>query len=296
MSIRVRKYQSPKFCGYPSTNPEYFEIRWEFIDCILGCDYCGKTESKSKKFNIIELSPTQIFHNTIKKIKKPSKSFISFSGGEPTLHWNKLLQVFKKLSNIEFMANVPILIQTNGVSIGMGTTNLHDLNSPPLNELKILFELLIKGTNSEEFELLTRTSKKLYPHQLTAYKMLKNIQKHNPNIAFVSVLGNYHSSVKSKLSKYAFVYPTDQKLMFDGYRPWDKEFEKIWNENKRKWVEPLREYPKGQWENALQICGPEGTGLIKYFPEGVITNPQSLFAPKPRGYDYAKKIVNKAFW
>jgi sulfatase maturation enzyme AslB (radical SAM superfamily) len=227
---------------------------------------------------------------------KPFNSFISFTGGEPTLYWKKLLQVFKKMSSMEMMTDVPILIQTNGVSIGMGTTNLHDLNGPSFNKVKILFELLIKGTNSEEFELLTRTSKKLYSYQLMAYKMLKNIQNHNSNISFLTVLGNYHSSVKNKLSKYAFVYPSDQKLMFDGYRPWNKKFEKIWNENEKKWVEPLRKYPRGQWENILQRCGPQGAGLIKYFPKGVITNPHSVFSAKPNGYDYAKSIVNKTYW
>jgi len=42
---------------------------------------------------------------------------------------------------------------------------------------------------------------------------------------------------KSKRSKFVFVYPSDQTVMFDGYRPWDTEFEKIWNEAERKWVE-----------------------------------------------------------
>lgn len=298
MSIRIRDKQAPKFLGYPSTNPEYFELKWELIDCILGCDYCRVNSPKPQKLktDIFELSPTQIFQKTIEKIKKPFKSFISFTRGEPTLYWNVLLQVFKNFANDGMMSEVPIRIQTNGISIGMGTTNLYKLNTPPFNKMKFLFELMIKGTNSEEFELLTRTSKKLYMRQLRAYKMLKNVQSHNPNISFIVVLAIYHSSVKNKCSKYVFVYPSDQKLMFDGYRPWNKEFQRIWKETERKWVKPIRMYSKGQWENVLQRCGPKGTGLIKYFPDGVLTNPYSVFPLKPKGYECAKKIVNKNFW
>ena len=297
MSVKVRKKYSPRCCGYPSKNPEYFELSWDLVDCILGCDFCSSpVRPKISKDPVVEFNPTQIFRETTKNIKKPSRSFIRFSGGEPTLYWKELLQVFESLANDETMVNVPILIQTNGISIGMGTVNLFELNRHPFNKLKFLFELSIKGTNSEEFELLTRTSKKLYAHQLTAYRLLKNVQGHNSNLSFIPVLGTYHSSIKGKRSKFVFVYPSDQTLMFDGYRPWDKEFEKIWNEAERKWVEPLRMSPKAMWENVLKRCGPDGAGILKYFPKGVPTNLKTFFSAKPRGYEYAHGIVNNQYW
>jgi len=298
MSIKVRINHSPKYRGYPLKNPEYFEIGWDFVDCILGCDFCWSSEFKpktTKKLNV-ELRPNQIIQNTIKNIVKPSTSFVRFSGGEPTLHWKTLLHVFRYFAEDDLLVNIPILIQTNGISIGMGTTNIFELNRPPFNNLKFLFELSLKGTNSEEFELLTRTSKKLYTHQLTAYKILKNCHNHNPNLSFITVLGIYHSSIKGKHSKFAYVYPSDQTLMFDGHRPWDKEFENIWNETKRKWAEPFRRYPKGLWENVLHRCGPTGAGLLKYFSKGVVTNPKSIFPAKPNGCEYASGIVNNRYW
>ena len=298
MSIRIRKKYSPQYCGYPSKNPEYFELRWDLIDCMLGCEFCWSPASRPKnmKESIIELSPIQVIRKTIENIKNPLKTFIRFTGGEPTLYWRELLQVFEYFAKDEIMSNIPVLIQTNGISIGMGTTNLYELNKHPFNKMKILFELSIKGTNSEEFELLTRTSKKLYNYQLTAWKMQKNIQSHNPNLSFITVLGIYHASIKGKRSKFAFIYPSDQTLMFDGHKPWDKEFEKIWNETERKWVEPLRRYPKGLWEKVFKRCGPEGAGLLKYFPNGVATNPKSIFPAKPKGYEYASGIVNIHYW
>ncbi len=245
---------------------------------------------------IVELTPNQIIRDTTKNIKKPFRSFIRFTGGEPTLYWKELLQVFESFAKDEMLVNIPILIQTNGISFGMGSVNLYELNRHPFNKLKFLFELSIKGTNSEEFELLTRTSKKLYGHQLTAYRMLKNVRRHNPNLSFITVLGIYHSSIKGKRSKFVFVYPSDQTLMFDGYRPWDREFEKIWNEAERKWVESLRMSPKGLWEKVLKRCGQEGAGILKYFPKGVATNTKSIFPAKPKGYEYAYGIVNNNYW
>ena len=257
--MRIRDKYSPKYCGYPSKNPEYFELRWDLVDCILGCEFCWSPASRPKKMKerIIELSPAQVIRETIKTIKNPFKSFIRFTGGEPTLYWRELLQVFEYFAEDETMINIPILIQTNGISIGGGTTNLYELNRPPFNKLKFLFELSIKGTNSEEFELLTRTKKKLYNHQLNAYKILKNLYSHNTNLSFITVLGIYHSSIKGNRSKFAFIYPSEETLMFDGYKPWDKEFEKIWNEAERKWVEPLRMSPKGLWENVTREQLPE---------------------------------------
>lgn len=298
MSIKLRKKYSPRYFGYPSENPEYFELRWDLVDCILGCEFCSSPASGPKKVNesIVELTPAQIFRDTKENIKKPFRSFIRFTGGEPTLYWNELLQVFESFAKDEILVDVPVLIKTNGISFGMGTVNLYELNRPPFNKLKFLFELSMKGTNSEEFELLTRTSKKLYVHQLTAYNMLKNARRHNPNLSFITILGIYHSLTKGKRSKFVFVYPSDQTLMFDGYRPWDREFEKIWNETEWKWVEPLRMSPKGTWENVLERCGQEGAGILKYVPEGIATNQKSIFPIKPEDYEYAYGILNNHYW
>jgi len=154
MSIKLRKKYSPKYCGYPSKNPEYFELRWDLVDCILGCEFCSSPASRPKKMNepVIELTPAQIFCDTIKNIKKPFRSFIRFTGGEPTLYWKELLQVFEFLATDEVMVNIPILIQTNGISIGMGTTNLYELNRHPFNKLKFLKVIKSwKGKNTGKY-------------------------------------------------------------------------------------------------------------------------------------------------
>jgi uncharacterized Fe-S cluster-containing radical SAM superfamily protein len=298
MSIKLRKKYSPLYYGYPSQGPEYFELRWDVIGCILGCDFCYSPASRPKQTNdpTVEMNPAQIFRKTISNIEDPAKSFIRFTGGEPTIYWDDLLQVFEFFAKDEALVNVPILIQTNGISIGKGGIDLYRLSSEPLNKLKFIFELSIKGTNSEEFEILTRTSKYLYGYQLMAYHKFKMARKHNRNLSFVTVLGVYHSSIKGKRSKFVFVYPLDGIPMFDKHKPWDKEFEKVWEDSERKWVESLRMSPKGMWENVLERCGDEGAKILKYYPDGISTNPDSIFPAKPRGYEYACGLVNNYYW
>lgn len=298
MSVKLRKKYAPYYCGYPSKGPEYFELRWDVIDCVLRCEFCWSPASRPESTNepIVQKNATQIYDETVRNIKYPSKSFIRFTGGEPTLYWEELIQVFGSLANHERMVNVPILIQTNGILIGRGDVDLSELNSEPITKLQFLFELSLKGTNADEFEILATKPKEFYEHQLSAYEEFKTVQKNNPNLSLVTVLGIYHSSIKSKRSKYAFVYPSDGTLMFDKHKPWHHKFEKIWNESERKWVEPLRMSPKGMWENIVKRCGENGAKILKYFPNGVCTNPESVFPAKPKGYEYACGLVSNQYW
>jgi sulfatase maturation enzyme AslB (radical SAM superfamily) len=245
---------------------------------------------------IVQRNATEIYDETVKNIKYPSKSFIRFTGGEPTIYWKELIQVFSLLADNKRVGNIPILVQTNGILIGSGEVDLNELNRQPTAKLRFLFELSLKGTNDVEFEILTTKPKKLYEHQLSAYEKFKTAQKTNPNLSFVTVLGIYHSAINNQYSKYAFVYPSDGHLMFDKHKPWHHKFEKIWNESERKWVEPLRMSPKGVWENVVKRCGEDGARILKYFPNGVRTNPGFVFPAKPKGYEYARGIVNDEYW
>lgn len=298
MDVKLRRKYAPYYCGYPSKEPEFFELRWDTIGCILECDFCWSPASRPESMNepTVEKNSAQISDDTIKTIMYPSKSFIRFTGGEPTLYWDELLQVFSSLANDREMVNVPILIQTNGVLVGNGDIDLSELNKEPIGKLKFLFELSLKGTNSEEFEILTGKPKELYEHQLSGYEKFKTAQKNNNNLSFVTVLGVYHSSIRGHRSKYAFVYPSDGTLMFDKHKPWHHKFEKIWNESERKWVESLRMSPLGMWQNVLKRCGEDGRKILKYFPNGVSTNPESIFPVKPRGYEYSCGLVNSYYW
>jgi sulfatase maturation enzyme AslB (radical SAM superfamily) len=245
---------------------------------------------------ITEMSSNEIYDETIRTIKNYSRCFIRFTGGEPTLYWKELVNVFEMFANNTRTIEIPILIQTNGILIGKKKINLNDLNRDPIKKLKFLFELSFKGTNQSEFETLTQNSGQLYEYQLAAYEYFKIAQKKNLNISFITVLGIYHSAIKSHHSKYAFVYSSDDKIMFDKHKPWHPEFERIWTESRRKWVESLRMSPKGVWETLWKRCGDKGAGILKKFTEGAKTNPGSIFPSKPRGYEYSKSIVENEYW
>ena len=85
-------------------------------------------------------------------------------------------------------------------------------------------------------------------------------------------------------------------IMFDGHKQWDPKFKEIWGDSKRKWVEPLRMSPIGVWTNLLKRCGDGGARILKYFPDGVYTNPGFIFPAKPKGYEYARNLVSKQYW
>ena len=71
MVITLRKGYSPKICVYPAENPEFFELRWNLVGCILGCEFCKTPASKPEKLGnqIIELNPTQIFNMSTQNIE-----------------------------------------------------------------------------------------------------------------------------------------------------------------------------------------------------------------------------------
>jgi len=298
MPVYLRKKYSPFYCGYPSGSPEYFELRWDVMGCILGCHFCWSPASRPEETHepfIIKCSST-IFTDTRKSINFPQKTFIRFTGGEPAIYWEDLVKVFQAIGNDDKLREIPILIQTNGILFGRGDANLSVLAQKPVSKLRFLFELSFKGTNTKEFEVLTGRSGDFYEYQLNAYSKFLEAQRNNSNLSFVSVLGIYHSAIHNHYSKYAFVDPKDGTVMFDRRELWHPKFEKIWRDSKIKWVEPLRMSPKGVWKNLWRRCGDDGLRILRYFPEGAYTNPENTFPAKPKSYEYARSIVHRKYW
>lgn len=239
------------------------------------------------------MSPVDIYNETVRLITQPQTTFIRFTGGEPTLYWSDISEFLDMFQRVNDEKRVPILIQTNGIEIGKGNVNLDILGGNSAQ--KFLFELSIKGTNSSEFEILTTKPQDLYKHQVAGYYALKNISNQFPNVQVVAVLGVYHSSVSGP-SKYAFVNPQNNRLLFESYESWDDGFKEIWEGTTLKWVEPLRMSPKGVWNNIVKRCGENGAGILKRFPLGADTNSNRLFPPKPKSFDYARYITTKKYW
>jgi len=204
-----------------------------------------------------------------------------------------LQEVLTAFGQNETLAQVPVLIQTNGIEVGKGAVDISALAT--ISSPRLLFEVSFKGTSCHEFELLTQKNGQLYKHQMAGYSKLRELSRTKPHIQVVAVLGIYHSSVLGP-SKYAFVDPESGKVMFDDMKCWDSQFKEIWFSAGLKWVEPLRMSPKGVWQNLLSRCGPEGARILAHFPGGVRTNPQKLFPAKPKSDVYARVLCQKGFW
>jgi hypothetical protein len=239
------------------------------------------------------LSSKEIIDGTRSILYDKGKAFIRFTGGEPTLQWSSLIDVLNGLSEAYQPYKVPILIQTNGIEIGKGVVSLDILTKDP--NQPFIFELSFKGTNRNEFSLLTGKPEELFDYQIYAYKILSDLSFTNNNICVVAVLGVYHSSTHGT-SKFAFVNPKTGQLLFEDNNLWDPQFKSNWQSASLKWVEPLRMSPKGVWTNVLERCGTSGACILNRFPEGVPTNVLGLFPAKPKSADYARQIIIKRFW
>jgi uncharacterized Fe-S cluster-containing radical SAM superfamily protein len=290
--LRIREKYSPGSCEYKG---QIQEIRWDLSGCNLRCLFCWSPASQPEETgdNTVSLRPTDLAKRTVSTINDPSKAFIRFTGGEPTLQWPEVESALAALRQLNPARKPPILYQTNGIEIGRGSVDFAEL-ALDRNQL-YLFEVSFKGTNPSEFALLTGKSPDLYELQLAGYKRLLEFSRANNNVSVVAVLGVYHSSTSGP-SKYAFVAPETGYFLFDDQQKWDSEFAAIWNAASLKWVERLRMSPPGLWKNVLSRCGPHATGLVMHFPQGASTNPRSLFPAKPPPAQYVQKIVEMHFW
>ena len=291
--ILIRKAYRGCRCAYPKSQTE--EIRWDVVDCNLKCQFCWSPASRPRETNepSIVLNGNDIYQETRHAVQNPSRTFVRFTGGEPTLYWDEIERSCRLLAQDAALGGVPILVQTNGLRIGEGAASIEWLGASA-SQL-FLFELSMKGTNREEFSLLTGQPPDLYEHQLSAYERIKRLAEQSTNVAVVAVLGIYHSAV-NKPARYAFVDPDSRTLLFERVDEWDPRFKAIWQSTGFKWVEALHLSPLGMWRKVWERCGPTGSGILSEFPTGAPTNRLGAFPRKPQSHEYARRIVEKEFW
>jgi len=288
-----REKYSPGCKTYP---PNLREIRWDVVGCNLRCQFCWSPASRYRETGdpTVIVQDDQAVAQTGRLVENPDRTFLRFTGGEPTLFaWDEVEYVTKCLGQDERLARVPILIQTNGIRIGEGKAPIDWLITR--DNQRFLFEVSFKGTNAAEFELLTGKSAELYDQQFAGYDLLNDLAQTSGHVGVVAVLGVYHSAVDST-SQFTFVDPTNGSLLFDDVELWDPRFKDVWGSARFKWVEPLRRSPQGLWQRVLDRCGSQGSGIIAESPAGVATNQQRQFPAKPKSADYASQLVNLQFW
>ena len=288
--IRFRRKYAPGKCEHGG----YHEIRWDVLGCNLRCQFCWSPASRPEKTDepLCEKDPETVVQDTQDAIIDAKKTFIRFTGGEPTLQWEEISAALRMFNDHPILKQIPILIQTNGIEIGKERVDLGIFEEQDAQ--RYLVELSFKGTNPGEFRLLTGKDPGLYQYQLRAYHMLSQIADLSCNVCVVAVLGIYHSALDGP-SKYAFK-GRDGKLLFDNPALWDPGFRMIWESTDKKWVESLRMFPKGMWDKLLERCGPKGSRILHYSEGGFNSDAKGIFMAKPDSAILATSIVHGMYW
>lgn len=175
---------------------------------------------------------------------RASYNWFRILGGEPFLNKESLQKYVNFLVNIpddvSLRFNNSILIQTNGIILGIiNKDELKEIFSPLKDKpFKVVIEISIKGSNSEEFRIITQThenvAKKFHEAHLTACETMEYIHAHIPNVDWTVVAGfgigvtnliagNYNRKEYIK----TFYHPKTSKPF---YHPdcWDDQFKKVY--------------------------------------------------------------------
>jgi len=243
-------------------------------------------------------------------VKKNRTFQIRITGGEPLFskeRWNHLTEVLnildRRLDSKQPYYSGPlgnrlrdygdrrqqrrkrVVIQSNGILLG-NTIPIDDFIDVirSLRNLDVLFHLSVKGSNANEFGLLTKGDERLFTHQVELINSLDDARKFTRNFDFQIVLGFFHSK------EYVLWNPYENKPML--IQP-DHSFLDL---VRRHWMgtfaEPL-DFRQRMVEKAqtIQRCLQEDIVRKKSdVPESVL----SRLKPLPCS---GKKLgINKTFW
>jgi uncharacterized Fe-S cluster-containing radical SAM superfamily protein len=182
-----------------------YELSLRFAGCNLRCGLCFASgyswpDKYLKKKTVTKEKTVEDVLKDFKKIPYPPGyshyNWLRVLGGEPLLnekYIDFLFEALIRMSEIDSrIFNNGVIIQTNGIYVGMGNTSqikkyleeLYKINPA----VKIAIETSIKGTNAEEFKLLTQqTSEELFKYNLRSYFALKQLNL--PNLRSMIVAG-----------------------------------------------------------------------------------------------------------
>jgi len=186
-------------CGDPP-----YEVSLRFAGCNLKCGLCYASgyswpdmyqhnKSVTNQKNIEDI--LKDFREIAGAEGFDHYNWFRVLGGEPLLNDEYIDFLFEALARMSELDsnkfNNGIIIQTNGIHIGMGNASHIKDNLEGLYEInphvKVAVEISIKGGNSEEFELLTQRPSELFKYNLNAYNVLKQLKL--PNLRPMIVAG-----------------------------------------------------------------------------------------------------------
>ena len=251
------------------------EVVLDIKGCNLNCKYCWGWKMRYSSLEIRK-SPGEVIGDILCRTynvhRDPlvSKSkyrvgVIRITGNEPTLQWRHLVEVVKILDDkdkleelcvklkldeevAETVWSSKLIIETNGILIGLDKINLEDLLQ--IENLEMDIDISFKGVNSEQFEWLSDMPGKLFQCQVKGFVKLFDFVGENSleNIRVNPALGINHSpnyclwrGKKKYVMDVEIIDRKGRKLDFEDY---SREFEEVVLSRQGLRVDeaPFREY------------------------------------------------------
>jgi len=249
------------------------EIALRFAGCCMKCGACFASgyswvDRFQKNPRVIKVrKPGDVIPDFIRipyPVGYQSYNWLRILGGEPLLNERYIKFLFDtiiKISKIDSAKfNNGVIIQTNGIFVGQGNVELlkkklEELyNSNP--KVKVCIEVSIKGTNVEEFSLITRSANRpdwellmfkrlfgwdlgafspedLFKFNIRAYYELKNIANDLPNfcptvIAGFGVNESYLLKRGESKEKITIVFDDGNPIYHPNH--WSNDFKELYND------------------------------------------------------------------
>ena len=163
--------------------------------------------------------------------------WLRITGGEPFLSQSRVKHLVQTLKEINDHLkqnksdSFRIIIQSNGSLVSQHIINkLKQLEK--LSNLKILFELSLKGTNECEFNFLTGMTSSLYNNQIKSYYAFRDMVKDSDNLFFRCRMG-IGPHRRTVIFIYPETYPNNNKELSEGmFLPskWSSNFERVYQQ------------------------------------------------------------------
>jgi len=322
------KSEKGKIVGYAECGPTPpGEIVTRSAYCNLRCIPCfaysySWPEEAFKNKDVIKvplgkiIAEVQSYLKNNRPIQKDSYNWFRIVGGEPFLSEACLELYIDFISKIGAedcrMFGNRVLVQTNGIILGKLTKE--DLLSKfkPISDknLKIILEISIKGSNPQEFGVITQCgkegSKTLYEQHIRACDNLEHVHSHISNIDWTAVAGfgigvtNLKSGHLKNLSYIKTFYHPDTNKPFYHPDNWDSAFQNLFSRHIEKYREKFdTKFPmfgiedRPKWKSCLHGLRRSSKLGGKHYYDRFTTNKNN---PNPELEKHMEEIIKYFFF
>lgn len=229
-------------CGDPP-----YEIALRMAGCVLQYGLCfasgyawpAKFQSSYRVKSGIPVERLIADFEAIPSPTEGSYNWMRILGGEPILNDAYVNYVFDFIiaaaTTMPEKFNSGVIIQTNGIHIGRANTKVLEERLERLYEANpdviVVIETSIKGSNRDEFALITQTDGSLYEFNTGSYYRLKEIGAQNLRPVIIAGFGVNESYLLSGGESEDRI-----TVLFDKETPtyhpsvWDSTFEKLYED------------------------------------------------------------------